>query len=74
MMFSGAEPREDSIDSFNTDDDMAEIENDKQNDVTKKPEAGNITGKKSEEKKKEPATVKGLEKKAVKHHDVRSSI
>jgi len=74
MMFSGAEPREESIDSFKTDDDEAEIDNEKQNDATAKPEAGNVTGKKSAEKKKEPAPVKGLAKKGTTHHEVRSTI
>jgi len=36
-MFSGAEPREESIDSFKTDDDDADIGVEDQNDGTNKP-------------------------------------
>ena len=37
QMFSGAEPREESIDSFKTDDDDADIGVEDQNDGTNKP-------------------------------------
>ena len=72
QMFSGAEPREESIDSFKTDDDDAEIGNGDQNDVTNKPGESKIT--KSEEKKKDPSTIKGVEKKPIAHHAARSTI
>lgn len=71
-MLSGAVVREDSIDSFKTEE--GEIENDKQNESTSKPEVQNVIGKKSEEKKKETSTKKSEEKKDMKHHSVRSTI
>jgi hypothetical protein len=71
-MFSGADAREDSIDSFRTDEE--EIANDKHNESTSKPEVEDVREKKSEEKKKEPLAKKSEEKKEMKHHPVRSTI
>ena len=71
-MFSAATPREESLDSFKTDDEEGEI--DKKDDTTKKPEVENVVAKKSAEKKKETPVVKGLEKKPVSHHPTKSTI
>ena len=70
QMFSGATPREESIDSFKTDE--GEIEN--QSEAAKKAEVENVVAKKSEEKKKETPVAKGLEKKPVTHHATKSTI
>tara|TARA_B110000285_G_C14831143_1_gene470959 strand:+ start:514 stop:741 length:228 start_codon:yes stop_codon:yes gene_type:complete len=71
-MFSGAEAREASIDSFKTDE--GEIEGDKQNESTTKAAVEDVVAKKSEEKKKETLASRSEEKKDVKQHPVKSTI
>ena len=76
QLFGGAAAREASLDSFKTEE--GEIDNDKQNESTSKPEVENVVGndksKQSEEKKKETSAKKSEEKKDMKHHAVKSTI
>ena len=71
-MFSGADPREASIDSFQTDE--GEVDNNNQIESTTKSEVENVVERKSQDTKNEELAKKSEEKKKIKHHPVKSTI